>query len=337
VAAAVAFLAQPRTPSVLGLDVGANPWHAPSLAGLTAVLGILMLLPVAGLALMLARYPGAPAADRAQMRWPMITAAVVAAGVLTTGFAEEVLGADTQTAVFITAGAALPVSFLIGLLRHTEEAQRLAAVEASRARLAAVADAERRRIERNLHDGAQQQILALLAQVELTRTELGARDDEADRHLRVIGEGLRSAHRDLRELAQGLYPAALSDHGLAEAVRSALARLPSPPALSVAPEIDGRRYPEPVEGAAYFLVLEGLANAMKHAGPSTVEVALRERDGLLEVTVRDDGAGFDPRSPDAGLTGLSDRLAAAGGRLEIDSSPGSGTVLRGMLPGTARA
>lgn len=335
-ATAALFLAQPRTPSVLGLDIGANPVHVPALSALAPVTAAVVLLPVAGLVLLVARYPGASAADRAQMRWPMVTAAVVAAGLLTTGLAESALGPDVQTAVFVTAGAALPVSFLVGLLRHTEDAERLAAVEASRARLAAVADAERRRIERNLHDGAQQQILALLAQVELARAELDGRDAAADRNLHGIGQGLRSAHRDLRSLAQGLYPAALSDHGLAEAVRSALARLPSPPALTVAPEVDGKRYAEPVEGAAYFLVLEGLANTLKHAGTSRVTVTLAEREGHLQVTVRDEGSGFDPAGIGAGLLGLSDRLAAVGGRLQVDSRPGAGTVLRGLLPGTAR-
>lgn len=119
-------------------------------------------------------------------------------------------------------------------------------------------------------------------------------------------------------------------------MRSALARLPAPPALTVGPEVDGRRYPAPVEGAAYFLVLEGLANAMKHAGRAPVEVSLTQRAGRLEVVVRDAGAGFTPRDDGTGLLGLSDRLAAAGGELEIDSRPGRGTVLRGSLPGAAR-
>jgi signal transduction histidine kinase len=338
VTATLAVLADPRTPSVLGLDADANPLHVPALAGLTPVVAVVMFLPVAGFLLLVARYPGAPPADRAQMRWPMVTAAVIVAGLLTTGIAESTLGPDTQTAVFITAGAALPVSFLVGLLRHTGEAERLAAVEASRARLAAVADAERRRIERNLHDGAQQQLLALLVQVELTRAELGGWHEDIDRGLRGIGDGLRSVHHDLRELAQGLYPSVLSDHGLAEAVRSALGRLPVPAGLSIAPAVNGKRYPEPVEGAAYFLVLEGLANAMKHGGLTAPEVALSEERGQLQVTVRDAGRGFDPAAAPggSGLVGLSDRLAAAGGRLDIDSRPGAGTVLRGLLPAAGR-
>jgi signal transduction histidine kinase len=334
--ATVALLGSPRTPSVLGLEGPVNPLHVPALAGAAGAVAGLALLPVAGLVLLAARFRRAPAADRAQMRWPMGTTAVVAVGLLTTTWAEQALGAAAQAALFVAAGAALPASFLIGLLRHTEEAERLAAVEASRARLAAVADAERRRIERNLHDGAQQQILALLAQVELTRAGLRAGDVGLDRGLREIGDGLRSAHRDLRELAQGLYPAVLTDHGLAEAVRSALGRLPAPPDLHVGPEVDGKRYPEPVEGAAYFVVLEGLANALKHAGPTPAAVELVERDDRLEVRVSDAGAGFDPALAGSGLLGLSDRVAAAGGRLEVDSRPGTGTVLRGLLPAGAR-
>jgi signal transduction histidine kinase len=196
---------------------------------------VVVLAPVIGAGLLLGRYPPASALDRAQMRWPILTAGVVALGLVTSGLAESALGPEVQTALFLTAAAALPASFLIGLLRHTEQADRVAAVEASRARLAEVADAERRRIERDLHDGAQQQLLALLARVELARTKVGDGDEAVDRELRGIGEGIRQVHRDLRELARGIHPAILTDRGLAEAVRSALARLPISAELVVSP------------------------------------------------------------------------------------------------------
>jgi signal transduction histidine kinase len=330
------LLAGESLPSVLGLDIGPNPAHLPALAGLAGIVGALGLVPVAGVLLLLARYPGAPPADRAQMRWPMITAAVIALGLLTTGWAEDLLGADVQTALFVTAGTALPASFLIGLLRHTEEAERLAALEASRARLAVAADEERRRIERDLHDGAQQQLLALLARVELAHGELP--DGPAGRELAAVAEGLRTVHRDLRELARGVHPAVLTDHGLAEAVRSAIDRLPGGAALRVDRAVEEARCAPAVEGAAYFLVLEGLANAARHAGASPVEVALDRVGDRLEVTVRDAGPGFDPGAVrGSGLQGLRDRLAAVGGTLDVDSRPGAGTILRGLLPADGRA
>ena len=326
-----ALLGSAELPSVLGLESGANLFHVDALDGLGSVVAVVALLPVAGLGLLVARYPGASVPDRAQMRWPMGTAAVVTLGLLTTGWVEETLGTDTQTALFVAAGVALPLSFLVGLLRHTEEADRLAAAEASRARLVEVADEERRRIERNLHDGAQQQILALLARVELARGEHG--DEDVDRELRAIADELRSVHRDLRELARGVHPAVLTDHGLGEAVRSALTRLPFPAELAVSPEVEGRRYPSTVEGAAYFLVLEGLTNAMKHAGAARAQVSLTQPGSMLEVTVSDAGPGFEPDGrAGSGLVGLRDRVAAVGGSLEIDSRPGAGTTLRGRLP-----
>ena len=340
VLATLLVLGSPRVPSVLGLEAGSNPLHVPALTGLTGAVAGVVLLPLIGLVLLLARYPRAPAPDRTQMRWPIVTALVMAVGLITTGLAERALGADAQAALFVTAAAALPASFLIGLLRHTEEAQRLAEMAASRARLAQVADAERRRIERNLHDGAQQQILALLAQVELTRAELGGRDDETDRGLRHIGDGLRQVHRDLQELARGVHPAVLTDHGLPEAVRSALVRLPMRTELSVSPEVEHTRYPADIEGAAYFLVLEGLSNAMKHADARTARVTLTGHDDVLDVTVSDAGRGFAQATGDGagtGLLGLSDRVAAVGGRLEVDSRPGAGTTLRGLLPVHGRA
>jgi signal transduction histidine kinase len=336
----VALVASAELPSMLGLDAGPNPAHVPVLAGLSGIAAALALAPVTGVVLLIARYPAAPPQDRAQMRWPMITGAVVALGLLTTAWAEDLLGADVQTALFVTAGTALPASFLVGLLRHTEEAERLAALEASRARLAAVADEERRRIERDLHDGAQQQLLALLARVEVARGDLPAGNGEVERELAAIAEALRTAHRDLRELGRGVYPAVLTDHGLAEATRSAIDRLPAGAHLVVSPSVESARFAPSVEGAAYFLVLEGLANAVRHAGPGPISVSLDRAGDRLEVTVRDEGPGFDPAAgadDGSGLVGLRDRLAAAGGTLEVDSRPGAGTILRGLLPADGRA
>ena len=152
-----------------------------------------------------------------------------------------------QTALFVATAAALPASFLIGLLRRTEQAERLAAVEESRARMAEVAVAERRRIERDLHDGAQQQLLALLARVELARARLGrgVPVPTSTASCAGISDAVGEVHRDLRELARGIHPAVLTDCGLGEAVRSALVRLPLKTEVRVAPEVEGRRFPPP--------------------------------------------------------------------------------------------
>jgi signal transduction histidine kinase len=329
----LAVLGGERLPSPLGLASGPNPLHVAALGAAGSAIAALALLPVLGFGLLVARYRGAPEADREQMRWPIATASIVVVGLLTAAAAEEALGPDVQAALFLTAGAALPLSFLVGILRHAEAAERLAAVEESRARLAEAADAERRRIERDLHDGAQQSVLALLAQVELTRAEAAGRDEAVAGQLRQIGDGLRRVHAELRELARGVHPAVLTDHGLPEAVRSALSRLPLATELKVSPAVEAARYPRSVEAAAYFLTLEGLTNAIKHGAPSGASVAFEQRDDVLEVTVRDDGRGFTPPAPSGGgLLGLSDRLAAVGGRLEVESRPGRGTTLRGVLP-----
>ena len=264
-----------------------------------------------------------------------------APGVRVDTLPEALLGALVGMAVVVPAGLILIgtarahlalARWLLGPSRGERLQERVDVLTRSRSGAMEAMLLERRRIERDLHDGAQQQILALLAQVELTRAEIGGRDADVDRGLRGIGDGLRQVHRDLRELARGVHPAVLTDHGLPEAVRSALGRLPMPTDLSVSAQVEGSRYPPTVEAAAYFLVLEALANTMKHTGTGRASVSIAERDGVLEVTVRDDGPGFDPSAVGSGLVGLSDRLAAAGGRLEVDSRPGAGTTLRGFLP-----
>ena len=326
-----------RAPSVLGYAGAANPVHVPAL-GFTADLAMAVsMAPVLGLLLLAVRYPRSPATDRVQMRWPLVTAVVVAAGLVTTGLLEDVLGRAGQAAVFVPAAAAMPASFLIGLLRHSEEAERLAAVEASRTRLVEAATRERRRIERDLHDGAQQRLIGLLARVELTRKRVDAFDPEAARELEEIREGIRGAHHELRELARGIYPPTLTDHGLAEAVRSAMTRMPGSPTLVVAPEVEWTRYGIGVESAVYLFVLECLTNAMKHTDDDAVRVELAARPDGLVATVTDHGPGLPAAAASAtGLTGLRDRLAAVGGRLEVDSGVG-GTRLSGFVPVAPRA
>jgi len=221
------------------------------------------------------------------------------------------------------------------------ENQRLAAeaaaamreLEASRARIAATAERERRRIERDLHDGAQQRLVALRIELGLAE-ELVRRDPEAgaDR-LHVLAHAVEETLDDLRALAHGVYPSLLADHGLPEALRAVAERS----AISVRLTIRSvGRCPPEVEGAVYFCVLEALQNAAKHAhGAHRVDVELDGREaGELRLCVRDDGAGFAvaAASEGAGVTNMRDRLVALGGELIVSSIPGAGTCVRGRVP-----
>jgi signal transduction histidine kinase len=191
-------------------------------------------------------------------------------------------------------------------------------------------DAERQRIERNLHDGAQQQLVALT--VQLTLLEDAAEDPGEVRQLAAeFRAGLHEALDDLRALAHGIYPPLLAGQGLAAAVQAQAGKAPLP----VLVEADGiGRYQRDAEATAYFCILEALQNVAKYAQASRATVALCCPDGHLEFTVSDDGDGFDTTKTThgTGLQGMADRLAAVGGTLRIDSAPGSGTTINGTLP-----
>ena len=203
-------------------------------------------------------------------------------------------------------------------------------LRASRRRLVEAQDAERRKIEQNLHDGAQQQLIALTIQVGLL--EESADDPGAVRELApAVRDGLHAALDDLRDLARGIYPPLLADQGLVPALQ-AQARKAS---LPVQIDADGiGRYPQDTEAAVYFCALEALQNITKYAGASRAAVGLSCSGGSLQFTVTDDGAGFDTASTrhGTGLQGMADRLAALDGTLRIHSVPGRGTTISGMLP-----
>jgi signal transduction histidine kinase len=204
-------------------------------------------------------------------------------------------------------------------------------VRESRARILATADEERRRIERDLHDGAQQRLVALRIKLELTE-ELVRQDPGAGlEKLHALGAEVDNTLDEIRSLARGVYPALLADQGLAEALRAAALRAPMQ--ARVEPNGIGR-YPQEVESAVYFCCLEALQNASKHArGASLITISLIE-DEALRFEVRDDGAGFDAATqrPGAGVTNMRDRLAAIGGDLTIASAPGRGAVVKGSVP-----
>jgi signal transduction histidine kinase len=213
---------------------------------------------------------------------------------------------------------------------HAEVLARLEEVRASRARIVEAGDVARRRIERNLHDGAQQRLVTLNIALGLARSKLDPQGDaEAVTLLGQAGEEATLAIRDLRELAQGLHPSLLTEAGLGPAVESLAQRAPVP--VEVCARLDGRM-PPPVETPAYYVVAEALAHVATYARASSVKVRLAEAAGRRVVEVVDDGVGGAAVRPGSGLEGLADRVAAVEGRLEVESPPGKGTRLRAELP-----
>jgi signal transduction histidine kinase len=203
---------------------------------------------------------------------------------------------------------------------------------ASRARVLSAADDARRQVVRDLHDGAQQRLVHAIINLKLAQLALAGDEREAAALLADALESAEQGNAALRELAHGILPSALTHGGLAAAVDALAARLDLPVEIDVATE---RLAPE-IEASAYFVIAEALTNVVKHARANRAAVTAAVEDGALTLSVRDDGVGgADPRGH--GLVGLGDRVAALGGRLRIDSRPGSGTVLAAELPLAAAA
>ena len=214
---------------------------------------------------------------------------------------------------------------LVALALATADAREQ--LHASRKRLVQVADEERRRLERDLHDGAQQRLVSIGQRLHLAKRFLG--DDAATlEQLDISAAELTGALDDLRRLANGLHPAILTEAGLRAALHSLARRSALPVTLEA--DLDGR-FPAEIETASYYLVSEALTNAAKHADATSVSVGVRERDGRLVVEVADDGRGGATLDAGTGLRGLSDRVEAVGGTLAITTSP-RGTTLRAELP-----
>ncbi len=216
---------------------------------------------------------------------------------------------------------------LAGTAIANAEAQ--AALTASRARIVATADATRRRIERNLHDGAQQRLVSLALDLRAAEVTAPPGAREHVQQLDEVAAGLDGVLDDLREIARGLHPAILADGGLRPALKTLARRSAVPVRLDIQL---GRRLPEPLEIAAYYTVSEALTNAAKHASATTADVQVTESDQALHVLVRDDGRGGADFSHGSGLLGLRDRAEALGGHLDLRSPPGAGTTLRITLP-----
>ena len=208
------------------------------------------------------------------------------------------------------------------------------ALAASRARIVATADATRRRIERNLHDGAQQRLVSLALDLRAAQAAAPPGTGVQVQRLEPIATGLSDVLDELREIARGLHPAILADGGLRPALKTLARRSAVPARIDI--QVD-RRLPEPVETAAYYTVAEALTNAAKHARATAADIEAAERDGVLHVKVRDNGSGGADCSHGSGLVGLKDRAEALGGHLNLHSPPGAGTTLEIDLPLRGRA
>jgi signal transduction histidine kinase len=206
---------------------------------------------------------------------------------------------------------------------------RVEELRASRDRIVEAGMSERRRLERNLHDGAQQRLVALSLTMRLAQSKVRTDPEKAEAMLAGAHEELTLALGELRELARGIHPAVLSDRGLGAALEALAGRAPLPVELGVVPE---DRLPEPIEAAAYFVVAEALTNVVKYAHASQATVSVERRNGHAIVEVADDGIGGADPDRGSGLRGLADRVSALDGSMRLDSPAGAGTTLRAEIP-----
>jgi signal transduction histidine kinase len=252
---------------------------------------------------------------------------------------------DYMLAAALLVLATLPYAFWLGVLRSrlwqagvvaqenvrldAELQARLDELRESRARIVEAGYAERKRVERDLHDGAQQRLVALALELQIVRAKLETDPEAATELLEAAADELTGATEELRELARGLHPPLLADRGLVPALEALAKRAPLPVAVE-AGEVE--RAPEAVEAAAYFVVSEALTNVARHARAEQAVVRVVRRNGWLCVEVEDDGAGGADVAAGSGLRGLMDRVRALDGSLEVESRPGRGSTVRATLP-----
>jgi signal transduction histidine kinase len=220
------------------------------------------------------------------------------------------------------------------MFRNLRESQRnlegsRAELAASRARIVTAADQTRRRIERNLHDGVQQRLVSLALDQRQAEAMVPAELRELQAQLSRVADGLAGVMEELQEISRGIHPAILAQGGLAAALRTLARRSAVPVRLEVRA---GPRLPEPVEVATYYIVSEALTNTAKHADACEVHVLVEARGGVLGLSIRDDGCGGADPSRGSGLIGLTDRVDALGGTIEVESPSGAGTTLLITLP-----
>jgi signal transduction histidine kinase len=249
-----------------------------------------------------------------------------------------VIGASRRTDDAVLRGVAGHAALALREQRLTEElrarlddiALHAEALRSSQQRLAAAQLDERRRIERDLHDGAQQRLIALA--LELTRLSEQAAPDTSER-IRQLRAMVEDILQGLRDLARGIYPDVLADHGLARALTALAREQILPVRVEIDPALAATRLPREAEAALYFTALEAITNAARHARATAIRVTLGERGGRLALTVEDDGSGFEPAGAriGVGLRNMSDRMTALGGTCEIESAPGQGTRVRAAI------
>jgi signal transduction histidine kinase len=244
---------------------------------------------------------------------------------------EELLATVGRQAALAIRNARLTSELASRLDELRRQADELAA---SRSRIVQAQMHERRRIEQNIHDGVQQDIVATIASIRLARNQLARDPPLAATTLEALQEHTRRTMDSIRELSRGIHPPVLTHRGLLEALDAQAARIPIDVRLDAAADVRAARYAEDVEVVAYFVVSEGLANVLKHAGTDLAIVRLDTVDGWLTVEVIDHGQGCDRETATtgSGILGLRDRVESVGGRLSVDSSPGRGVVLRALLP-----
>jgi signal transduction histidine kinase len=220
------------------------------------------------------------------------------------------------------------------MFRNLRESERKlggsrAELAASRARIVTAADETRRQIERDLHDGVQQRLVSLMLEQRSAQEMVSPELHELQAQLSRVVDGLAGALEELQEISRGIHPAILARGGLAPALNTLARRSAVPVELEVRAET---RLPEPVEVAVYYVVSEALTNTAKHAHASAVHVVVEARDGVLELSIRDDGSGGADPTRGSGLIGLTDRVDALGGTIEVESPVGQGTTLLITLP-----
>jgi signal transduction histidine kinase len=240
-------------------------------------------------------------------------------------------GYDAADRELLATLAAQSATAIANVRLTAQLSERFDELSRSRARIVAAQDAERRRIERNIHDGVQQQVVALITKLRLARNRFG-RGELADAEFVELQRDAREMSIDLRELAHGIHPPVLSDNGLVAAVEARAARLPLDVAVVADDALRAGRLAEDIEGAAYFVICEALTNVVKHAGATASTVELNATDGRLRLLVYDNGHGLGGDPKGRGLTNLRDRVEALGGQLDVDGHNGSGTRVYAELP-----
>jgi signal transduction histidine kinase len=305
--------------------------HDAGLATVLTAYGALLYLVLFGFVLAWAvqRWRRTPPLERLQLT-PVYTFSLLTFLLVTV--ARAGVGDAAWWAAFIST-LVMPFAFLGGLLRthlsllDAELRARLEELRASRARIVEAGDAERRRLERDLHDGAQSRLVALKLLLSSARARAG--DDKLKALLNEAVDELDTSLSELRELARGIHPAVLTDRGLEPALQALATRAPVPVTVEA---VNEQRLPGPVESAAYFVVSEALANVAKYAQATQAAVAVRHADGRVTVDVTDDGIGGADAARGSGLRGLADRVAALDGTLSLESPAGGGTHLHAEIP-----